>query len=108
MLLSWFGLIGDAPGGAMARKTFPSTFVQQIKRQLLHLRAPDFAYRALHVYVSGVSGPWEFAAQDEFEFHEDTGVLIIRDGPSDEAGNDNQDVPEYVFRLDAIVATQLV
>ena len=46
--------------------------------------------------------------EDEFEFHEDTGVLIVRDGPTDENGHDNAEVPEYVFRLEAIVATQLV
>jgi hypothetical protein len=34
--------------------------------------------------------------------------LIVRDGPTDEEGHDNADVPEYVFRLDAVVATQLV
>ena len=35
-------------------------------------------------------------------------MLIVRDGPTGEDGQDNADVPEYVFRLDAIVATQLV
>ena len=49
----------------------------------------------------------EFSAGDEFEFHDDTGVLIVRDGPGGKNDPDN-DVPEYVFRLEAIVATQLV
>jgi hypothetical protein len=91
----------------MARKRLSSTFVDEIKRQLLYLRDPQYAYRSMQLYVAGVEGPWEFAPTDEFEFHDDTGVLIVRDGPSDEGGNDNEEVPEYVFRLDAIVAAQL-
>lgn len=91
----------------MARKTLSSTFVTELKRQLAHLRDGSFAYRAIQVYVSGVAGPWEFDPGDEFEFHEDTGVLVVRDGPGDD-DSDNTDVPEYVFRLDAVVATQLV
>jgi hypothetical protein len=90
----------------MARKTICSPFVEEMKRQLTYLRDGEYGYQALHVYVSGVSGPWEFSPGDEFEFHDDTGVLIVRDGP---AKNDpDNDVPEYVFRLEAIVATQLV
>jgi len=91
----------------MARKTICSPFVEEMKRQLTYLRDPEFGYQALHVYVSGVAGPWEFSSGDEFEFHDDTGVLIVRDGPAGKNDPDN-DVPEYVFRLDAIVATQLV
>ena len=91
----------------MARKTVCSPFVEEMKRQLAYLRDPEFGYQALHVYVSGVAGPWEFAAGDEFEFHDDTGVLIVRDGPNGKNDPDS-DVPEYVFRLDAVVATQLV
>jgi hypothetical protein len=92
----------------MARKTLSMTFVNEMRRQLEYLRDPSYSYRSLHLYVSGVDGPWEFTAVDTFEFHEDTGVLIVRDGPSDERGHDNEEVPEYVFRLDAIVATQLM
>ncbi len=58
--------------------------------------------------MAGITEPWEFLADDEFEFHENTGVLIVRDGPSDENGHDNAEIPEYVFRLEAVVATQLV
>jgi hypothetical protein len=90
------------------RRTRPGTFVDLVRQQLAYLRDPSYAYRALHLYVSGVPEPWEFTAQDDFEFHETTGVLIVRDGPTDEYGHDNADVPEYVFRLDAIVASQLV
>jgi hypothetical protein len=92
----------------MARKVTSSTFLHEIKRQLLSLRDPDYAYEALLVYVAGISKPWKFVAQDELEFHEDTGVMIARDGPTDENGHDNAEIPENVFRLDAIVATQLV
>jgi hypothetical protein len=92
----------------MARKTLSSTFIDEMRRQLNYLRDAQYAYRALQLYVAGVDGPWEFAGNDEFEFHEDTGVLIVRDGPSDEEGQANEEVPEYVFRLEAIVAAQLV
>jgi hypothetical protein len=92
----------------MARKILCTNFVEQIKEQLAYLRNEQYNYHTLQVYVTGLSAPWEFTERDEFEFHEDTGVLIVRDGPTDEDGNDNADVPEYVFRLDAIVATQLV
>lgn len=90
----------------MARKTICSPFVEEMKRQLTYLRDSEHSYQALHVYVSGVSGPWEFSSGDEFEFHDDTGVLIVRDGPR--KNDPDNDVPEYVFRLEAIVATQLV
>jgi hypothetical protein len=56
----------------------------------------------------GVPEAWEFSAEDEFDFHPDSGVLIVRDGPTDESGHDNAEVPEYVFRLEALVASQLV
>ena len=92
----------------MARKVLSGTFIQQIKEQLMALREADEGYAALQVYVAGITEPWEFLGQDEFEFHEGTGVLIVRDGPSGENGRGNTEVPEYVFRLDAIVATQLV
>lgn len=92
----------------MARKTLCLTFIEQIREQLAYLRDPEYNYHTLHVYLTGQSTPWEFNPGDEFEFHEDTGVLIVRDGPTDEDGHDNAEVPEYVFRLDAIIATQLV
>ena len=92
----------------MPRKTLSMTFTQQMKDQLRYLRDPYYAYHGIHVFVSGVPEPWQFAANDDFEFHDEAGVLIVRDGPTDEEGHDNADVPEYVFRLDAVVATQLV
>ena len=71
-------------------------------------RQEEYSYSALHVYVAGVPEPWVFEPDDEFKFNEESGLLIVRDGPTDEDNNDNAEVPEYVFRLDAIVATQLV
>lgn len=92
----------------MPRKMLCPSFADHIRQQLGFLRDPNYLYQALQLYVSGISEPWEFTAGDEFDFHEDTGVLIVRDGPTGEDGHDNADVPEYVFRLDAIVAAQLV
>jgi hypothetical protein len=92
----------------VARKVLDPSFADHMKAQLGFLRNPDYVYEALQVYVAGIDEPWEFTASDEFDFHEDTGVLIVRDGPTDEDGHDNADVPEYVFRFDSIVATQLV
>jgi hypothetical protein len=92
----------------MRRQTTPETFVAHVQEQLRFLRDPDYHYSALHVYVAGVPEPWEFAADDELEFNEEAGLLVARDGPTDEDNYDNADVPEYVFRLDAIIATQLV
>jgi hypothetical protein len=92
----------------MKAKALPETFVGQIKEQLKFLCDEDYAYSALHVYIAGVPEPWEFGPDDDFEFNEDSGFLIVRDGPTDEDNNDNADVPEAVFRLGNIVATQLV
>jgi hypothetical protein len=83
------------------------TFVASVKQQLLGLRDPNSVYRGLRLYVAGVAEPWEFSPHDDFEFHDDSGVLIVRDGPTASDG-DLTDVPEHVFRLDAVVASQLV
>jgi hypothetical protein len=92
----------------MARKVRSATFVAQLKEQLAALRGDEHGYRAMQLYAAGVPEPWEFTAEDDFEFYEETGVLVVRDGPTDENGHDNAQVPEYVFRLEAIVASQLV
>ncbi len=89
----------------MKAKTVPETFVGQIKEQLEFLQDEEYTYSALHVYVAGVPEPWEFGPDDDFEFHEDSGFLIVRRDPTN---NESADVPEAVFRLDNIVATQLV
>lgn len=86
----------------------PATFVGHVEQQLKFLRDGEYGYSALHVYVTGVPDPWVFERDDEFVFNEESGLLIVRDGPTDEDNCDNADVPEYVFRLDAIVAAQLV
>lgn len=90
----------------MSRTSTARTFVDLIEQQLAALRDPEYTYSGLQLWVAGVSGPWEFHGADEFEFHEE--VLIVRDGPTSEDGHDNADVPEYVFRLDSLVATTLV
>jgi hypothetical protein len=92
----------------MARKVRSATFVAQLKEQLAALRSDEHGYRAMQLYAAGVPEPWEFTAEDDFEFYEETGVLVVRDGPTNENGHDNARVPEYVFRLEAIVASQLV
>jgi hypothetical protein len=94
----------------MSRRTTvrADSFCQLVRQQIEHLRDQGWGYRALQVYVAGIAAPWEFGVHDEFEFHESTGVLIVRDGPSHSEGYDNAAVPEYVFRLESIVATQLV
>jgi hypothetical protein len=88
----------------MKAKALPETFVGQIKQQLKVLCDDEYTYSAMHVYVAGVPEPWEFEAGDEFDFHEDSDFLIVRRAPTD----DIADVPEAVFRLGNIVATQLV
>jgi hypothetical protein len=56
------------------------------------------------VYVSGIARPWVFGPADEFEFDGDE-VLLVRVGPT--AEYENNDVPEYVFPLRHVVATEL-
>ena len=72
------------------------------------MKDEEYVYSSLHVYVAGVPEPWEFGPDDDFDFNEDSGFLIVRRGPTDEDNNDNADVPESVFRLGNIVATELV
>ena len=92
----------------MKAKALPETFVGQIKQQLEFLRDDGYNYSALHLYLAGHPKQWEFGPDDDFDFNEESGFLIVRRGPTDEDNNANADVPESVFRLDAIVATQLV
>src|SRR4051794_16208895 len=72
----------------MKAKALPVTFVDQIKEQLTFLRDDDYTYSALHVYIAGVPEPWEFGPDDDFEFNEDSGFLIVRTGPTDKDNND--------------------
>ena len=92
----------------MKAKALTETFVGQINEQLKFLRHPEYIYSSLHVYVTGVPEPWEFGPDDDFDFNEDSGFLIVRRGPTDEDNNNNADVPESVFHLGDIVATELV
>ena len=73
----------------MARKILLDAFIEHLQQQLTYLRDEEYGYRALQLHVSGIAQPWIFQAHDEFEFHEETGVLIVRDGPTDEDGHDN-------------------
>ena len=72
----------------MARKVRSASFVAQLEQQLAALRDVELGYRAMQLYVAGVAEPWEFTAEDDFEFYEETDVLVVRDGPTDENGND--------------------
>ena len=67
-----------------SRKVRSATFVAQLKEQLAALRGDEHGYRAMQLYAAGVPEPWEFTAEDDFEFYEETGVLVVRDGPTDE------------------------
>ena len=58
----------------------------------------------MRVYVSGIGDPWVFGPDDEFEFDRDE-VLVVRVGPAKEV--ENEGVPEYVFPLRQVVATEL-
>ena len=79
-------------------------FIAKVQEQVAFLRDDQYTYDELHVYVSGIAEPWVFGPADEFEFDGDE-VLVVRVGPS--AENENEDVPEYVFPLRLIVATEL-
>jgi hypothetical protein len=79
-------------------------FIAKVREQVAFLRDDEYAYNELHVYVSGIAEPWVFGPSDEFEFDGDQ-VLVVRVGPSEQY--ENEDVPEYVFPLRLVVATEL-
>jgi len=86
-------------------KTVPTDeaeFVAKVREQIRFLKDQAYNYVHLHVYVCGIADPWEFGEADEFE---GDGVLVVRVGPTKE--NENEGVPEYVFPLRQIVATEL-
>ena len=70
--------------GTIAKKPLTEDDIRII-RELIERVDP------VQLYVAGVEGPWEFAAGDEFEFHDDTGVLIVRYGPCTEDEHANED-----------------
>lgn len=86
----------------MTRKTFLGLLREQIKI----LQSGDYEYTALHIYTAGMSYPWIFRNEDQYKIDEDNGYLVYRDGPTAEYNNEG--VPEYLIRIDAIVGTQLV
>jgi hypothetical protein len=91
---------------AILRRKEPSetAFIAKIREQILFMRDDEYAYDELHVYVSGISEPWVFGPDDEFDF-DDEEILVVRLGPTNE--NENEGVPEYVFPLQQVVATEL-
>jgi len=88
-------------------QTVEAAFVAKVREQVDLLKQGGHNYDQLNVYVSGIDDPWEFGPADEFEF-EFVGdeVLVVRDGPMEE--HQNEGVPEYVFPLRHVVATELV
>ncbi len=81
-----------------------TAFVAKIREQIAFLRDEEYAYMEMHVYVSGIAEPWVFGPDDEFDFDGEE-ILVVRLGPTSE--NENQGVPEYVFPLRQVVATEL-
>jgi hypothetical protein len=84
--------------------TTRKAFIAKIREQIEFLQNEEYLYDQLLVYVSGIAEPWEFGPDHEFEFDGDE-VLVVRIGPAKE--QENEDVPEHVFPLRHIVATQL-
>jgi hypothetical protein len=84
--------------------TAEAAFIAKIREQIKFLRHEAYSYDELRVYVSGITEPWVFGPDDEFEFDGDE-VLVVRVGPTKE--NENEGVPEYAFPLRNVVATEL-
>ena len=79
-------------------------FIAKVRQQLKVLRDEQYAYNELRVYVCGIADPWVFGQADEFELIDDD-VLVVRVGPTRDHGN--AEVPEVVFPLRQLVATEL-
>jgi hypothetical protein len=90
--------------GARSMPADETAFVARIRDQLRFLRDGEYAYNELRIYLSGIGEPWTFGPNDEFEFSGDQ-VLVVRTGPTREYGN--AEVPEFVFPVRHIVATEL-
>jgi hypothetical protein len=82
------------------------SFVELLRQQIDTLQSGDYAYEHLDIYTAGTDEPWRFYRKDELEILDEQGILVARDGPSDDL--DNEEIPEYVIRLEAIVGSQLV
>lgn len=85
--------------------TAEAAFIAKVREQIRFLRDEEYSYDELRVYVSGIADPWVFGRDEEFEFDGDE-VLVVRWGPTKE--NENEGVPETVFPLRHVVATELV
>jgi len=72
-------------------------FVDLLQEQIDTLRGGEYEYEYLDIYTAGADVPWRFGYEDELFIHAEQGILVARDGPSNEEGN--EDVPEYVIRL---------
>ncbi len=90
------------------KKTEPAaeTFVELLRQQIDILQQGVYEYQHLCIYTAGSDEPWIFDTGAELDIREEQGLLVARDGPSDEQGSEG--VPEYVIRLNAIVGSQLV
>lgn len=84
--------------------TAETAFVAKVREQIDFLQHEEYNYDQLRVCVSGIARPWVFGPTDEFEFDGDE-VLVVRVGPREEY--ENEEVPEYVFPLRHVVATEL-
>jgi hypothetical protein len=92
--------------GAKKPETTASRFVELLQQQIEILRGGEYEYEYIDIYTAGADVPWRFGPEDELQIDAAQGVLVARDGPSNEEGNEH--VPEYVIRMDAIVGSQLV
>jgi hypothetical protein len=81
-----------------------AAFIAKIREQIDFLEDREYNYDELRVYVSGIAEPWSFGREAEFEFDGDE-LLVVRVGPSKEV--ENEGVPEYIFPIRQIVATEL-
>jgi hypothetical protein len=81
-------------------------FVELLRQQIETLQSGEYGYSQLDIYTAGTEEPWTFGPEDELDIRAEQGLLVARDGPSDEEGN--EDVAECVIRLDAIIGSQLV
>jgi hypothetical protein len=81
-----------------------TTFIAKIREQVECLQGEEYNYDQLRLCVSGIADSWVFGPDDEFEFDGDE-LLVVRDGPTGDC--ENEGVPEYVFPLRQIVATEL-
>lgn len=84
--------------------TADAALIAKIREQTEFLKHRQYNYTHLHVYVSGIAKPWEFGPDDEFDFDGEA-LLVVRVGPTKEV--ENEGVPEYVFPLRQVVATEL-